>query len=173
MHRLCDNMLYEIDLEKLVVEFKRLKLMDSSYEAVAFDNDETSWLKDNDLDSIKDTLSKHDKIYLELGHFGYVDEYYVDEPYFAFGLDAVDEVVEDCDEDFEDSYYDKYKCLVAGYGIYVDRDLNIEYGYHTTEPPASGHGCGYDTYYDFKDARADDIIKNEIESRLDDSDIWK
>ena len=173
IHSLSDDMAYEIDLEKLVKEFKKLKSMDRSYEAIAFDNDETSWLKDTDLDSINDTLSKHDKIYLELGHFGYDDEYCEDEPYFAFGLVGVDEIIEDCDEDFKDSYYDKYKYFVAGYGIYVDSDLNTEYGYHTTEPPACGHGCGYDSYYDFKDARADDIIRDEIESRLDSRDIWK
>ena len=162
----------EIDLEKLVKEFKRLKSMDCSYEAIAFDGDETSWLKETDLDSIEDVLSKHDKIYLGLGQFGYDDEY-CDEPYFAFGLAGVDEVIEDHDDDFEDSYYDKYKYLVAGYGIYVDRDLNVESVYYTVEPPACGHGCGYYSYNDFKDAREDDIIRDEIESRLDSRDIWK
>lgn len=163
----------EIDLEKLVKEFKKLKLRDRTYEAVAFDDDKTFWLEDKDLDSIEDTLSKHDKIYLELGHFGYDDQYCEDEPYFAFGLDCVDEIIEDPDGELEDSYYDQYKFFVAGYGIYVDSDLNAEYGYHTTEPPACGHGCGYDTYNDFKDASTDDIIRDEIESRVDDRDIWK
>ncbi len=167
-------MTYEIDLEKLVEEFKRLESMNNQHEAIAFDNGEISDLEDNHLDSIKDTLSKYDKIYVPLGFFGYNDQFYEDKPYFVFGLDCIDdEAIEDPNGDLEDSYYDKYRYLIAGYGIYVDSDLNVEYGYYTVEPPASGHGCGYYSYNDFKDAIEDDIIKDEIESRVDSRDIWK
>lgn len=57
--------------------------------------------------------------------------------------------------------------------IYLDKDLNVEYGYYTTEAPACGHGAGYTEFYDFKDARDDDIIKEKIYSLLDSSGIWK
>ena len=76
-------------------------------------------------------------------------------------------------DDLKDDYYDKYKLIVGGYGIYLDKDLNVEYGYYTTEAPACGHGAGYTEFYDFKDARDDDIIKEKIYSLLDSSGIWK
>lgn len=167
-------MAMEIDLEKLVKEFKNLELMNDQHKVIAFDNGEISDLEDNHLDSIKDTLSKHDKIYVPLGFFGYDDQFYEDKPYFAFGLDCIgDESIEDPNDDFEEIYYDKYKYLMGGYGIYVDNDLNVEYGCYTVEPPACGHGCGYYSYNDFKDAREDDRIRDEIESRVDSRDIWK
>ena len=68
-------------------------------------------------------------------------------------------------DDLKDNYYDKYKFMVGGYGIYLDKDLNVEYGYYTTEAPACGHGAGYTEFYDFKDARDDDIIKEKIYSQ--------
>lgn len=117
------------------------------------------------MDSIKEALNSHDKIFLEIGFYGYDDEY-CDEPYFMF--DANESI-----DDLKDDYYDKYKFMVGGYGIYLDKDLNVEYGYYTTEAPACGHGAGYTEFYDFKDARDDDIIKEKIYSLLDSSGIWK
>lgn len=98
--------------------------------------------------------------------FNESNDEYDDEPYFMF--DANESI-----DDLKDDYYDKYKFMVGGYGIYLDKDLNVEYGYYTTEAPACGHGAGYTEFYDFKDARDDDIIKEKIYSLLDSSGIWK
>ena len=43
------------------------------------------------------------------------------------------------------------------------KDLNVEYGYYTTEAPPSGHEMGHTTFHDFKDARDDDEIKSKID----------
>lgn len=137
----------EIDFEILAE-----KINDSDlYEFVAFSNDVPVRAVNRDLDSIKEALNSHDKIFLEIGFYGYDDEY-CDEPYFMFDAD-------ESIDDLKDDYYDKYKFMVGGYGIYLDKDLNVEYGYYTTEAPACGHGAGYTEFYDFKDARDDDIIK--------------
>lgn len=124
--------------------------------STAFDDDEPTESINNDLNSLKEALKEHDKIFLAMGDFGY-DDYYEDEPSFIFGEDDVLETSE-----FADEYYDKYKFSVAGYGIYLDKDLNIEYGYFTIAPPPSGHGPGDTTFHDFKDAKDDDIIKAKI-----------
>lgn len=151
----------EIDFEILAE-----KINDSDlYEFVAFSNDVPIRAVNRDLDSIKEALNSHDKIFLEIGFYGYDDEY-GDEPYFMFGAnESID--------DLKDDYYVKYKFMVGGYGIYLDKDLNVEYGYYTTEAPACGHGAGYTEFHDFKDARDDDIIKEKIYSLLDSSGIWK
>ena len=150
----------EIDLEKLADAIDDYDL--STF--VAFDDDTPVESINRDLDSIKEALKNHDKIFLEIGFYGYDDEY-SDEPYFMF--DANESM-----DDLEDDYYDKYKFMVAGYGIYLDKDLNVEYGYYTTEAPPSGHGAGYTTIHDFKDAIEGDKIKEKISSLIDDSDIW-
>ena len=157
----------KIDLEKVV------KWIDDPFlsNSVAFDNDNSVGFINKDLDSIKETLNTHDKIFLEIGFFGY-DEDDAEEPYFIFDAEHIIDDWED-DEDEADEYYDKYKFAVAGYGIYLDKDLNVEYGYYTTEAPPSGHGIGYTTYHDFKDARKFDEIKSEIYSLLDGADIWE
>ena len=153
----------KIDLEKLV------KWIDDPFlsNSAAFDNDESVGLINKDLDSIKESLNKHEKIFLEIGYFGYDDETDPEEPYFIFDGDNI------IDDWRDNEYYNKYKFLVAGYGIYLDKDLNVKYGYYTTEAPPSGHGMGYTTYHDFKDARDDDEIKSEIYSLLDGSNIWE
>ena len=116
----------EIDFEILAE-----KINDSDlYEFVAFSNDVPVEAVNRDLDSIKEALNSHDKIFLEIGFYGYDDEY-CDEPYFMF--DANESI-----DDLKDDYYDKYKFMVGGYGIYLDKDLNVEYGYYTTEAPACG-----------------------------------
>ena len=158
----------EIDLEKLVKKIDNPFLSNS----VAFDNDKSVGFINKDFDSIKEALNKHDKIFLEIGYFGYDDETYPEEPYFIFDGEHIIDDWED-DEDEVDEYYDKYKFAVAGYGIYLDKDLNVEYGYYTTEAPPSGHGIGYTTYHDFKNARKFDEIKSEICSLLDGADIWE
>lgn len=115
----------KIDLEKLV------KWIDDPFlsNSAAFDNDKTVGLINKDLDSIKESLNKHEKIFLEIGYFGYDDETNPEKPYFIFDGDNII-------DDWEDNkYYDKYKFFVAGYGIYLDKDLNVEYGYYTTEAP--------------------------------------
>ena len=118
----------EIDFEILAE-----KINDSDlYEFVAFSNDIPIEAVNRDLDSIKEALNSYDKIFLEIGFYGY-DEEYCDEPYFMF--DANESI-----DDLKDDYYDKYKFMVGGYGIYLDKDLNVEYGYYTTEAPACGHG---------------------------------
>lgn len=69
----------EIDFEILAE-----KINDSDlYEFVAFSNDVPVEAVNRDLDSIKEALNSHDKIFLEIGFYGYDDEY-DDEPYFMF-----------------------------------------------------------------------------------------
>lgn len=156
-----DDFHNEIDLEKLVDWIDDPDL--STF--VAFDGDMPAESINRDLDSIKEALNNHDKLFIEIGFYGY-DDVYTDEPYFMF--DANDGM-----DDLEDEYYDKYKFMVAGYGIYLDKDLNIEYGYYTTEAPPSGHGAGYTTLHDFKDAIEGDEIKEKIYSLLDEAKIWE
>lgn len=59
--------------------------------------------------------------------------------------------------DLIDRYYDRYKFSVAGYGIYLDKDLNVDYAY-TTETHTSDNRIEV-THHDFKDAIDNDIIK--------------
>lgn len=123
-------------------------------------------IEDYDLDSIKEELNCYGEITLQIGYFEY-DEEFLGEPCFVFDDENTVDDLED------DEYYDRYKSEDAGYGISLDKDLNVEYGYYTTEAPPSGHGMGYTTYHDFKDARDDDEIKSEIYSLLDGSNIWE
>lgn len=152
-----DDFHNKIDLEKVV------KRMD--YNSIAFDNGKPVEAINDDLNSVKEALNNHDKIFLDLGFFGYEDEF---GPCFIFnGDDIIDW------EDNGDEYYDKYKFSVAGYGIFLDKDLNVEYGYYTTEAPPSGHGAGDTTIHDFKDAIDGDKIKEKIYSLLDAANIWE
>ena len=50
---------------------------------LAFDGDEPVESINRDLDSIKEALNTYDKVFLEIGYYGYDDEY-TDEPYFMF-----------------------------------------------------------------------------------------
>ena len=78
-------------------------------------------------------------------------------------------------DDLEDDYYNKYKFFVAGYGIYLDNDLNVEYGYVTND--ITGNIINTvpvdNTYHDFNDARDGDRIKEHICSLINSADIWK
>lgn len=77
---------------------------------------------DYNLDSIKEELKGFGGIHLQLGYFEY-DEEFLDEPCFIFdGENTVDDLK-------DDEYYDRYKSEDAGYGIFLDKDLNVEYGY--------------------------------------------
>lgn len=87
--------------------------------------------------------------------------------FFIFDGDPIDEINE------SDSYYEKYHYHVAGYGIFVDKEYNVEYGYYTTAPPPSGHGAGYTTFHYFKDAREDDFIRDKLIESINGADIWK
>ena len=122
----------------------------------AIEDDEYVKRINGDLDSVQEALDNYGKVFLEIGYFSYNDEYETrlmfngDE--FIIGL--------------SDRYYDKYKFSVAGYGIFLDSDLNVECGYYTTEAPPSGHGPGDTTIYDFKDTEKDDVVKEHIYSLL-------
>ena len=132
----------------------------------AFDGNDSVRLGNLDLDSFKEALNASEKIFLQIGSFKYDESQ--DEPCFIFDEDNIIDELEYIDE-----CYEKYKSdRDAGYGIYLDRDLNVEYGYYTTEAPPSGHGAGYTTIHDFKDAIEGDKIKEKISSLIDDSDIW-
>ena len=144
-----------IELEDAVYEIDETYLSTST----AFDNDGFTYPINNDFDSIKEALNKYDKIFLTFGDFGY-DDY--EEPFFSFD----DEEFLDCPE-FDDEYYDKYKFTIAGYGFFINKDLNVEYGYFTMESSSSGHGAGHTTFHDFKDAKEGDLIKEKIFSKLD------
>ena len=55
-----------------------------------------------------------------------------------------------------------YYYHAAGYGIFLDKEYNVEYGYYTTEAPPTGHGAGYTTFHDFKDSRENDFIGDKL-----------
>ena len=112
-------------------------------------------IEDYDLDSIKEELKCYGEITLQIGYFEY-DEEFLGEPCFVFDDENTVDDLED------DEYYDRYKSEDAGYGISLDKDLNVVYGYFISE-----------TFHDFKDARDDDEIKSEIYSLLDGSNIWE
>ena len=122
----------------------------------AIEDDEPVERIDGDLDSVQEALDKYGKVFLELGYFSY------DRTYETSLMFDGNEVI----MGLADRYYDKYKFSLAGYGIFLDSDLNVEYGYYTTEAPPSGHGAGYTTIHDFKDARKDDVVKEKIYSLL-------
>ena len=127
----------------------------------AIEDDEPVERIDGDLDSVQEALDNYGKVFLELGYFSYDGSYETslifDDNEVIMGL--------------ADRYYDKYKFSLAGYGIFLDSDLNVECGYYTTEAPPSGHGAGYTTIHDFKDARKDDVVKEKIYSLLSWTDI--
>ena len=142
----------EIDLEYYVSE-----ISDPSLGIFfAIEDDEPVKRIGGDLNSIQEALDNYGKVFLEIGYFSYDDVYETrlmfDGDEFIIGL--------------TDKYYDKYKFSVAGYGIFLDKKLNVECGYYTTEAPPSGHGAGFTTIHDFKDARKDDVIKEKIYSLL-------
>ena len=155
----------QLDLEKLE---KVIQNVDMG-QFVAFEDDSVVDSIKPNLESIKKNLNEYDKVFLELGFWGYDDEF-SDEPTYMIDGDPWD-VTDEIDE--SDSYYDKYHYLVAGYGIFVDKDFNVEYGYYTTEAPPSGHGAGYTTFHDFKDAREEDAIRDELIIWIEMVDIWK
>ncbi len=127
--------------------------------SAAFDNGVCTDSIDNDSNSLLKALDEHDKIFIARGVFGYEDH---DGPCFRFG-----EYYSIEDSKFADQYYDKYKFSLAGYGIYLDKNINIEPGYFTIEAPPSGHGPGGTTFHDFKDAKEEDIIKEQADSDID------
>ena len=155
----------QLDLEKLE---KVIQNVDMG-QFVAFEDDSVVDSIKPNLESIKKNLNEYDKVFLELGFWGYDDEF-SDEPTYMIDGDPLD-VTDEIDE--SDSYYNKYHYHVAGYGIFVDKDLNVEYGYYTTEAPPSCHGAGYTTFHDFKDAREEDAIRDELIIWIEMVDIWK
>ena len=155
----------QLDLEKLVNVLQSVEMG----QFVAFEENSVVEYIEPNLKSIKENLNRYDKLFLEIGFWGYDDEY-SDEPTYMIEGDPID-VTDEIDE--SDSYYNKYHYLVAGYGIFVDKNFNVEYGYYTTEAPPSGHGAGYTTFHDFKDTREEDTIRDELISWIEISDIWK
>ena len=141
----------EIDLEYYVSEISDT-MLDVFF---AIEDDKPVEHIDNDLNSVQEALDNYGKVFLELGDFSY--DWY--DSYFMFDDD---EII----TGLTDIYYDKYKFSLAGYGIFLDSDLNVEGGYYTVEAPPSGHGPGYTAIHDFKDARKDDAIKEKIYSLL-------
>ena len=141
----------EIDLEFYVSEISDTMLN----VFFAIEDDEPVEHINNDLDSVQEALNNYGKVFLELGEFSY-GEY---DSYFRFDDN---EII----TGLSDRYYDKYKFSLAGYGIFIDSDLNVEGGYYTVEAPPSGHGPGYTSIHDFKDARKDDAIKEKVYSLL-------
>ena len=165
----------KIDLEKIFNNVDSNK----STVSVAFKSEDINF----DLESIKEALKVSDKIFLQMGYFEY-DKVSFDEPCFIFdgfcpvieffGGSNEDETVEyleyEYDEDMKyDEYYDKYKSDDSGYGIYIDKDLNVEYGYYTEE---YSNGKFHKVFHDFEDARDDDEVKTEIFTILANADIW-
>lgn len=155
----------EVDLEKLVKEFKSIEESFGFSIIVAFDDGGPVGLVGKDLASIKEALNNHNKIFVEIGFFMYHDVDFIEKPCFQFWEF---EFVEDVD----DSYYDKYHSSDAGFGIYVNHNLEVEYGYYVAESSKDGED-GYIYFHDFKDAREDDNVKKKIYKDLDELDIWK
>lgn len=154
---------YKGNLEKIVdsIDYSEFAV------CVAIDDDGFFESIDDELDSIEEALNNYGKVFLPFGDFSYSDY----NKCFIFNIDSsYREDIYDIDDD--DGYYDKYKFSLAGYGIYVDKELNVEYGYYTIQAPPSGHGPGYTTLHDFKDAIEGDKIKEKIYSLLDAEDIW-
>lgn len=152
----------QLDLEKLEKVIQNVDMGNF----VAFEDDMAISYVNPNIKSIKENLNEHGKVFLEIGFWGYDDEY-CDEPYFMIDGNSIEETGE------SDSYYNKYHYHVAGYGIYVDREYNVEFGYYTTEAPPSGHGAGYTTFHDFKDARENDFIRDKLIESINSTDIWK
>ena len=133
----------------------------------AFDGNDSVRLGNLDLDSFKEALNDYDKIFLELGDFSYSSE---DSDIL---IDAHTNWLTNYDviSDIESEYYDKYKSERGGYGIYLDKDLNVEYGCYT-EKYSFRDNKNYTNFHDLENARDDDEVKNKIYSILDKLDIW-
>lgn len=155
----------KVDLKKLIKEFKHLEKTFGINIIVAFDNDGSVDSVGKDLDSIKDALNNYDKIFVEIGFFIFHDVDFIEKPCFQFWeFDFV--------EDVDDNYYDRYHSSDAGFGIYINHDLEVEYGYYVAESTKDGED-GYITFHDFKDAKEDDNVKNKIYDDLNQLDVWK
>ena len=171
-----DNPDFEVDDAAAAQGYAEEDMMD---EDMGFD-DEGEWLEEWDDEEYDDSLDAmipdYDDVEIDVVEDGdddiYSDEYestddeYSDEPCFMINGS-------DIEIDGTDSYYSQYHYLVAGYGIFVDKELNVGYGYYTTEAPPTGHGAGYTTFHDFTDAREEDVLRDELISRIDASNIWK
>lgn len=189
IYKLGVNLQKIIDLDKLV------KKIDNLYNRsiVAFYEDKPVKSIVNDLNSIKDALNNYGKLFIQFGFFIYEDSNFIfDDHYVLEGIkynsnfhQTQISTIISTSENLNDEYYDKYKYpkdvigdykhFVAGYGIYLDNDLNIESGYVTakySESPINSNivDC---TYHDFKDARDGDRIKEHIGSLINRADIWK
>ena len=169
-----------IDLNKLV------KIMDVCLTStlVAFDNDKPITEINKDLNSIKIALNNYTKIFLGFGFFSNGDQpSFIIETYdiknsgeHTLTIDKERKILlieSKIIHNLNDEYYDRYKYSLAGYGIYLDNDLNVEYGYYTIEGPASDYETSSRTFHDFKDAIDGDLIKEAIFSSLNHADIWK
>lgn len=167
----------QIDLRKLVK-----KVEDTYFHfIVAFDNDNSRESIINNLYYIKEALNDYDKLFFQIGFFVYNTDsnepcFIFDDPSFIKGIvgrkpnaTPPTSVTSTTLENLNDEYYDKYRYPMGGYGIYLDKELNVEYGY-TTETPINNFSS-YKTNHDFKDAREGDIIKEHIFSLLDNADI--
>ena len=152
----------QLDLEKLEKVIQNIDMG----QFIAFEDDVPAELIIPNLKSIDEKLNEFGKVFLEIGFWGY-DAEYSDEPYFMIDGDSIDEI------DESDSYYEKYHYHLAGYGIFLDKEYNAEYGYYTTAAPPSGHGAGYTTFHDFKDAREKDFIRDKLIECINNTDIWK
>ena len=184
----CTQYMYLGDsLQKIIDLDKVVKMIDDSNISllVAFDNNKPAQVINNDLNSIKNALNNYAKIFLG---FGFI--YDVNGPCFAIetydikNSDTHTITLEGKERklllikskiihNLNDEYYDKYKYPVEGYGIYLDNDLNVEYGYYTIEDPASDYVTNSITFHDFKDAIDEDLVKKTIYSSLNHADIWK
>ena len=167
----------QIDLRKVV------KKVDNTYFhfIVAFDNDESRESITNNLYFFKEALNNYSKLFFQLGFFFYntdCDEpcFIFDDPSFIKGIvgrrpnaTPPTSVTSTISQNLNDEYYDKYRYPRGGYGIYLDKELNVEYGYTTVTPIDDFSSRA--TYHDFKDARDGDIIKEHIFSLLDNADI--
>ena len=167
----------QIDLRKLV------KQVNNTYikSIVAFDNDKSSESITNNLYYIKEALNNYNKLFFQIGFFVYNTDcnepcFIFDDPSFIKGIagrkpnaTAPTSVTSTKLQNLNDEYYDKYRYPRGGYGIYLDKELNVEYGY-TTETPITDFANNV-KYHDFKDARDGDIIKEHIFSLIDHADI--
>ena len=151
---------------------------------VAFDNDKPITEINKDLNSIKIALNNYTKIFLGFGFFSNGDQpSFIIETYdiknsgeHTLTIDKERKILlieSKIIHNLNDEYYDRYKYSLAGYGIYLDNDLNVEYGYYTIEGPASDYETSSRTFHDFKDAIDGDLIKEAIFSSLNHADIWK
>ena len=98
---------------------------------MAFDNDipkENVSLEEN---SIKEALKNHDEIFLELGLL-YHDPYEASDEFVIYGPDEDIYLELDFGEDYE-GYYAKYAFLRGGYGVFINKDYTVDYGYFTSE----------------------------------------